>query len=444
MKNRRFILLFIAVLTTVAAIVDLPKKYNLKFALGSVQINREITSPAIDFSLGGVTIKRNFDTRLGLDLSGGTRLVLEADMAKIDAADRENAFVSAKNTVERRVNLFGLTEPVIQTAKTGNSYRIIAEIPGVSDVDRAIDLIGKTAQLVFREEASSSAQQATPSSILQMWPKSTGLSGKDLKKSQVVFDPQTGKPQVSLEFNSDGASMFAEITKRNTGKTLAVFLDDQLLSAPRVNEAITGGNAVISGDFTVSQAKEMAVLLNAGALPVPLKIIEQKNIGATLGKQTIDQSITAGVIGLSIIGVFMIFNYGLLGIIAVVALCIYTLVAFAIFKTIPITLTLAGIAGFILSIGMAVDANILIFERTREELHWGKDYLTAVKLGFARAFPSIRDSNISSLITCAILYWFGTGIVRGFAVTLAIGILVSLFSAITVTRVLLSLIYHSD
>ena len=295
--------------------------------------------------------------------------------------------------------------------------------------------------MLFREEGTKSALTATPSSYLEIWPKDSGLTGKNLKKSQVTFDTNSGKPQVSLEFDGNGGKIFEEVTKRNVGKTIAIFLDDSLLSAPQVNSAISGGQAVIQGQFSLKEAKELSVLLNAGALPVPLKVIEQRQIGATLGQQTINDSLIAGLVGLLTVAIFMVFNYGFLGIVADITLIIYALIVWAIFKTIPVTLTLAGIAGFILSIGMAVDANILIFERMKEELRWGKDYLSALRLGFDRAYPSIRDSNLSSLITCTILYWFGTGIVRGFAITLAIGIMVSFFSAIVITRTLLKLIY---
>lgn len=423
------------------AIVDLPKDYPLKFRLGQINFDRTISSPKININIGNFAVNKDIDVQFGLDLAGGTHLVLEADMSKVEKADRVKAYDSAKNIVERRINLYGLSEPVIQQSKVGDSYRILVEIPGVSNIDQAIELIGKTAQLSFFEEATKSANEATPSSLAEIWPILTSLTGKNLKKAEVTFEPNTGEPQVSLEFDSDGAKMFEDITTRNVGKTVAIFLDNQLLSAPKVNESITGGKASITGKFSLDEAKRLAISLNAGALPVPLKVIEQRNVGATLGQQSIERSVLAGMVGFLIIAVFMIVNYGLLGVIADTALIIYALIVFAIFKLVPVTLTLAGIAGFILSIGMAVDANILIFERMKEEIRWGKDYLVALKLGFDRAFPSIRDSNISSLITCGILYWFGTGIVRGFALTLAIGIVVSLFSAITITRNLLNLIY---
>ena len=438
---QRILLWGIVLVTIIAVVIDLPSEYRVKFAIGPLKIDRIISHPKIFFSFSSISVRKDLNTRYGLDLSGGTHLVLEADMKGIASNDRNNAFESAKSIVERRINLYGLTEPIIQTAKSGESYRIIVEIPGVSDASNAIDLIGRTAQLGFFEEASESAKIATPSSIVEIWPQKTELTGKNLTKAEVVFDPNTARPQVALAFDESGAKLFEDITKRNTGKTLAIFLDDQLLSAPRVNEAIAGGQAVIQGEFSRDEAKRLSIALNAGALPVPLKVVEQKHIEATLGKTSIEKSLLAGFIGLATVVLFMVVNYGFIGLIADLALIIYVLVVIALFKFIPVTLTLAGIAGFILSVGMAVDANILIFERMKEELRWGRDYITSIKLGFDRAFPSIRDSNASSLLTCAILYWFGSGTVRGFAITLAIGIIISLFSAITVTRTFLKMVF---
>lgn len=446
MQRLRF-LPIIALLTIFAAIIDLPKNYRLQFSLGPLKVDRIINPPAVDIRFGPVNIQKDFSTKYGLDLSGGTHLVLEADMKDISPADRKDAYDSARDVIERRVNLYGLTEPIVQQTKSQDSYRIIVELPGVTDISKAVDLVGKTAQLDFREEGTKSAEvtEATTAAILDILSmRKTGLTGKNLKKAQVNFNSQTGKPEVGLEFDSEGAKLFETITGRNVGKPLGIFLDDQILSYPPpvVQSTISGGLAVISGQFTSSYAKQLSVALNAGALPVPIKIIEQRNIGATLGQESINKSFLAGGVGLFIVGIFMLVNYGILGLVADGALIIYALLVFAIFRLGSVTLTLAGIAGFILSIGMAVDANILIFERMKEEIRWGKDHLTALKLGFDRAFPSVRDSNISSLITCGILYWFGSGVVRGFAITLAIGILVSLFSAITVTRTFLRLIYR--
>lgn len=450
MKNIRVLQWMILLITVMAVIIDLPQNYRLNFKIGSFTFDKTISSPNLNLSIGPINLKKDFISRFGLDLSGGIHLVLEADMNNISPTDREKAFSSARDVVERRVNLYGLAEPTVQQAKVGGNYRLIVEIPGVSDTNSAVDLIGKTAQLSFFEESTRSAdsksslqaKEATPSSLTDIWNIQTGLTGKNLKRSEVVFNPNTGKPEVSLEFDDAGAKKFSDITAKNVGKTVAIFLDDQLISAPRVNEPIPSGKAVIQGTFTAQEAKQLSIALNAGALPVPLKVIEQKNIGATLGVASIQKSMLAGAIGLTVVAVFMVVNYGLLGLLADVALIVYTLIVFALFKLIPVTLTLAGIAGFILSIGMAVDANILIFERMKEEIRWGKDKVTAIRLGFDRAFPSIRDSNMSSLITCGILYWFGTGIVRGFAITLAIGILVSLFSAITVTRTFLRMVFR--
>ncbi|MBI5765905.1 protein translocase subunit SecD [Candidatus Falkowbacteria bacterium] len=270
--------------------------------------------------------------------------------------------------------------------------------------------------------------------------KNTGLTGQQLKKATVEFDPNSGVPQVGLEFNSEGAKLFADITTKNTGKPVAIFLDGSPISIPRVNEPILSGKAVISGSFTTQEAKLLAQRLNAGALPVPINLISQTTVGASLGNESVQRSLQAGVFGLLLVVIFMILYYRLPGVLSVIALFIYTTIALALFKFFHITLTLAGIAGFILSVGMAVDANILIFERLKEELRAGKDLAAGVKEGFHRAWFSIRDSNVSSLITCVILYWFGSSIIKGFALTLAIGILVSMFSAITITRQFLRLV----
>jgi len=381
---------------------------------------------------------RDLEFHLGLDLQGGTHLVYQADTGKIAAADRADAVKATKDNIERRVNLLGVSESLVQTSQVGSDSRLIIELPGISDVAEAINTIGATAQLEFRESAV-----ATPSAQTDF--TSTGLTGADLKLAQVQFggssDQISGTPSVGIEFSPDGGKKFAEITKRNIDKPLAIFLDNQLVSAPNVQQEITGGQAVISGQFTLDEAKRLVVQLNAGALPVPIKIVEQKNIGATLGSESITKSLFAGFVGLLLIWLFMAANYGIKGLLADFALIIYILITLSVFKLVPVTLTLAGIAGFILSIGMAVDANILIFERMKEEIRWGRPVSAAMELGFHRAWNSIRDSNVSSLITAGILFWFGSGPVRGFALTLILGILVSLFTSITVTRSLLRLVY---
>ncbi len=395
----------------------------------------------------------SFPLKLGLDLLGGSQLVLETDMGKIPAPDKDKALESARQVLERRVNLFGVSEAKVQSSKIGDQRRILVELPGIKDSSAAANLVGKTAQLEFKEfPASLSAREneATKAGIPLIYlAHPTGLTGSDLKSANVTFaqsqrGAQTG-PQVSIQFTDQGAKKFADLTKRNVGKQVPIFLDDQILSAPVVQQEILGGNAVITGQFTTDEAKALATQLNAGALPVPIKIIEQRSIGAELGQESVNKSVIAGVIGLITVMVFMLFYYGWLGLVANLALIIYTLFILAIFRTglfliPPVTLTLAGIAGFILSIGMAVDANILIFERMKEEKRWGKSSKTALDLGFRRAWTSIRDSNISSLITASILYYMGTGLVKGFAVTLAIGVLISMFTAITVTRTILKLV----
>lgn len=441
MLNSRNFIWLIILLTAAAVFVDLPAKLpKLDFRLGNIKISRQLSRPPINFFNGQFT--RDLEVKKGLDLAGGTHLVLEADMKGINPSDRTAALSSLQGIIERRVNLYGVSEPVIQSAKVGDSYRVIVELAGVTDLNQAMDLVGRTAQLTFREtvSASDSAKVSSVSAILYgPFQQTTDLTGRDVKIASPAFDPNTGQPIIQLTFNDTGAKKFSDLTTRNVGKQIAIFLDDQLLIDPVVKTPIPDGRTVISGSFTTAQTKEIATLLNSGALPAPVHVIEQRTIGATLGQQSIDKSLLAGAVGLAIVALFMIANYGGLGLFADLALIIYSLLVLALFKLIPVTLTLAGIAGFILSIGMAVDANILIFERMKEEIRWGRNKLAAIEAGFNRAFPSIRDSNASTLITCAILYWFGTGPVRGFALTLAIGVLVSLFTAVTVTRTFLRL-----
>lgn len=397
--------------------------------------------PNLDLNRVGINYYKELNFHLGLDLQGGTQLIYDLDLSKIASRDRREAVKGVYDVIERRVNAFGVTEPIIQTDSSGSTERIIVELPGLKNVEEAISLIGKTAQLEFKEQEGEMPKtpqgKAIPEAI--KW-KATGLTGAQFKKAQVEFNPETGEPEIKIEFNDEGTKLFAELTKKNVGKPLAIFLDNELISAPTVQTAITDGNAVITGKFTVDEAKKLAIQLNAGALPVPLKLSEQRTIGATLGRESVEKSLMAGILGLLLVILFMILYYRLFGVLSSIVLTFYTIITLAIFKLIPITLTLGGIAGFILSIGAAAEANILIFERMREELRRGKDFLSAAKDGFSGAWPSIRDSNIVSLIVCLILYWFGSGGVRGFAVTLAIGILVSIFLVGTFTRSILLLI----
>ncbi len=409
----------IIVLTVLAGLVDWPK------------------GPNLDLSFLGINVKRELKIHRGLDLQGGSHLVYEADLSKIQSGEEEEAMDGVVEVIRNRIDAYGVAEPNIQKDKSGGRWRVIVELPGVKNEQEALKLIGKTAQLDFREqktaEVSKKAKKNVPSEVFVP----TGLTGKDFKKAKVQFNPQDNSPEIAIEFTSEGKKKFAEITKRNVQKPLAIYLDNEQISAPTVQQAITDGKAVITGNFTLQSAKELAIQLNAGALPVPISLVEQRKIGATLGDESVEKSLLAGLFGLFLVALFMILYYRLPGLLAVLALFIYSLIVLAIYKLVPVTLTLAGIAGFILSIGMAVDANILIFERMKEELRAGKSLSSAIEEGFRRAWLSIRDSNISSLITCLILYWFGTGQVRGFALTLGIGILVSMFSAIIVTRTFL-------
>lgn len=443
--SQRLLIWVIILVTVVSVYIGLPQNLpNVKLKIGNIKIDQQLPHPPIDINILGFRFYRDLNIKEGLDLAGGTNLVLQADMSKVAVADRNEALDSLKGIIERRVNLYGVSEPIIQSAKVGGDYRINVELAGVTDVQKAIDLIGQTAVLSFREQAASPSAEEATQSAFGPFTVSTDLTGKDLKKASPIFDNNTGQPIVQLVFTGDGAKKFEQITKKNIGRQLAIFLDNELLMAPTVQTAITGGEAVITGQFTSEETKQLSILLNSGALPAPVKVIQQQTIGATLGQDSVNRSVVAGIVGLAIVAIFMVALYGKLGLFADLALAIYTLIILAIFKMIPVTLTLAGIAGFILSIGMAVDANILIFERMKEEIRWGRSRVSAIELGFSRAFPSIRDSNVSSLITCVILYWFGSGPVRGFAVTLAIGILISLFTAVTVTRTLLRLFIKSE
>ena len=497
----------------------------------------------------------NIPFRLGLDLQGGTHLIYEADVSDIPGNEQTSAVEGVRDVIERRVNAFGVAEPLIQTTKTGTDWRVIVELAGISDVNQAIAMIGETPLLEFKEpnpnptteltdeerqlmesynaeaklraedllvqtqkEGADFAQLAKDNSedpgsaanggdlgfakrglflpefekicfddleVGAIYPTLvqsqfgyhiikkeaeqgsgddyearcrhilitvatqesfaspedqwlyTGLTGNQLKRASVQFDPNTQIPEVLLEFNDEGKNLFADITQRNIGKPVAIFLDGAAISTPTVQTAITDGRAVISGKFKVTEAKLLAQRLNAGALPVPINLIAQQTIGASLGNESIQKSLRAGLLGLVLIALFMIIFYRLPGLTAIISLIFYALILLSIFKLIPVTLTLAGIAGFILSLGMALDANILISERLKEELKTKKPLPMAIDEGFKRAWPSIFDGNTSTLLTCFILMAFTTSVVKGFAITLVIGILVSVFSSMVVTKIIL-------
>lgn len=525
-----------------------------------------IVWPKLPDNIAAAKWFNNFKVHLGLDLQGGTHLVYQADVSGLEAGTEKDGVEALRDVIEKRINIYGVSEPLVQTNNSGNSYRIIVELAGVKDVNEAISIIDRTPLLDFRtqgvapiedqavqnvtvnadgemvldmdtdpikqkaqevldrvlagedfntlasefSEDPSAAEnngdlgwvtrgvfvpefddvifdqlkageisqelvesqfgyhiikklgertndagetEVNAAHILFAKPNAdvantnwveTGLSGKDVEKAQLSFNSNTNEPIVLLSFNDTGKDLFAQLTTDNVGKQIGIFLDNELISAPVVNEPIKDGSAQISGQFALDEAKQLVKDLNLGALPVPIELISQQTVGASLGEESVNKSLFAGIIGLAAAALFMLLFYRLPGLMAVFALIIYAVLSLAIFEIIPVTMTLAGVAGFILSIGMAVDANILIFERTKEELNEGKSLNTAVENGFVRAWSSIRDSNISSIITCVILAWFGTSIIKGFAITLAIGIMVSMFSAITVTRTFLRMLVNKN
>lgn len=391
--------------------------------------------------------------KLGLDLNGGTHLVYKADISKISRSEVKVSMEALRDVIEKRVNIFGVGEPIVQVEQSGilgsseASQKLIVELPGVTDIDEAKKMIGQTPVLEFQtidkkdsDALSAKTGLSDEEKVKEMAKlfKPTGITGRLLEKAVLQFNSTTGEPSVSLNFNSEGRALFAKVTKENVGNIVGIFLDGQPISLPTVREEIRDGKAVISGSFNVEEAKLLVRNLNYGALPVPIENISTQTVGASLGQTALAGGIRAGVLSLIVIGIFLIIWYRLPGFIAVISLSIYSILMLAIFKYLPVTLTAAGIAGFILSIGMAVDANILIFERMKEELIKGKSISDSMHEGFARAWNSIRDSNISSIITGLILYYFGsTSVIKGFALVFLIGVLVSMFTAISASRVFL-------
>jgi protein-export membrane protein SecD len=389
--------------------------------------------------------------KLGLDLSGGTHLVYRADTSGVSSGDISGAMQSLRDVIERRINIFGVSEPIIQIEQGGvfsgnvKEQRLIIELPGVTDVNEAIKKIGETPTLEFRllskeaQDKIKAGQEKIDTTNASGMFLETGLTGRNLTKASIQFDQNlASKPIIGLKFNQEGSDLFAKITRENVGSILGIFLDGNLVEAPYIKEEITGGQAVITGNFTGDQAKQIVRDLNYGALPMPISLISTETIGATLGDQAVNASVKAGLYAFIVVALFLIIWYRFQGLVAVLALAIYTTINLVLFKLIPVTLTAAGIAGFILSIGMAVDANILIFERTKEELKRGKNRYDALKEGFHRAWSSIRDSNLSSIITAVILYYFAsTPVIKGFALVFLIGVLVSMFSAVTASRTIL-------
>jgi len=376
--------------------------------------------------------------KLGLDLQGGTHLIYEADLSNIAKEDYSSSLQGLRDVIERRVNLFGVEEPLVQT----QGEKLIVELAGIKDPAEAIRMIGQTPYLEFKEEKenyqailekNTKVAEAGEGEYEDPF-QATPLTGKYLQRAELGFDQTTYQPLVSLQFNEEGAKIFEEITSKNVGKLLAIYVDGLPISAPVVQEVIAGGKAQISGKFTVDEAKALSRNLNAGALPVPIKLISQQTVGPTLGKISLEQSFRAGIFGFLAILLFMVLFYRLPGFFASLSLIIYVSFVMALFKLIPVTLTLAGIAGFLLSMGMAVDANILIFSRMREELKKGKSHSASLEDGLKRAWPAIRDGNFTTILVGLILFGFGTSFVKGFAFTLIIGNLISMFSAIIITQ----------
>ncbi|MBI5134480.1 MAG: protein translocase subunit SecD [Candidatus Taylorbacteria bacterium] len=386
-----------------------------------------------------------FPYRLGLDLSGGTHLVFDADTSKLGESEAKDAMQSLADVVERRVNLFGVSEPLVQVetgGTVGNTvHRLIVELPGVTDVKTAVDMIGKTPTLDFRLVKPGSENLTDAERLSATYDDifvTTGLTGRYLSRARLEFDQTTYAPRVGIEFNKEGADLFAKITKENVGKVLAIFLDGAPISMPVIESSIESGQAVINGSFKVEEARSLVRDLNYGALPVPVSLASTQTVGATLGKDALEASLFAGLIAFIAVSVFLVVWYRVPGLVAALALSIYVALNLALFKLIPVTLTAAGIAGFILTLGMAVDANILIFERMKEELKKGLSLPDAIKEGFHRAWLSIRDSNLSSIITAVILYYFAsTPMIKGFALVFGLGVVVSMFTALTASRTIL-------
>ena len=376
----------------------------------------------------------NRDWRLGLDLVGGSLLTYDINLNQVSATDRNSVVNGLRDVLEKRVNLFGVSEPLVYITETGGLQRLVVELAGIKDIEQAIKMIGETPLLDFREVEEIPTTGDKDKKELAFTP--TALTGRYVKNAQLGFD-DFGKPTVSIAFNDEGAKIFEELTDRNIGKYLAIFLDNEPIEIPVVREKISGGEAIISGNLTTDSARQFVERFNAGALPAPIKLVSQQTIGASLGMDSLRKTISASIFGFALVALFMVIYYRGFGLIAVLALTIYSILTLGIFKLIPVTLTLAGIAGFILSVGMAVDANVLIFARMKEELKKGLSKTAAIEEGFRRAWPSIRDSNITTIIIAVILFYLATSFVKGFALTLFIGVMMSMFSAIVVTKSLL-------
>jgi preprotein translocase subunit SecD len=438
----------IFVLTILFLYVVLPDSISHSFSFLGVKQQFSISIPRIPLNIGPLNLDRTWDLKKGLDIQGGVEILMEAQVDQIDQVDRATSLESLKTAISRRIDLFGVSESVIRTSIIGDDHRLIIELPGVTDPESALALIGETAKLEFAIPNFIESTEATQEPQFVGF-TTTDLTGSDLRLATVTFDTDNRQPGVSLEFKDAGRDKFAKLTTENIGNQITILLDGEIVTSPVVQTAITDGRAVISGGFTeVEEAKRLAVQLNAGALPVPVSVLSQKNIPPSLGQIAIDKSVQAGMVGILAVVIFMIGNYGFLGVVSTIGLILYGIYTLAIYKLFSVVLTLPGIAGLLLSIGMAVDSSILIFERLREEVRAGRDPHSSLEVAFGRAWESIKDSNTATIITSLILFnpfnWSFlnvSGSVRGFAVTLLIGVLVSLFTGVFVTRNLLRVLY---
>ncbi|MBU1118013.1 protein translocase subunit SecD [Patescibacteria group bacterium] len=443
-NNQKTITIFwsIIAVTFLCLIVNLPLKFSL--------FGKTFYRPDFSLNLGPYKFKPNLDLRYGLDLAGGASLIYDIDTSGQNSENIPDALESLKANIESRVNLFGVSEASVQISSNGDSRRLTVDLPGVANIDEAIGLIGQTAQLSFMGIIDL-PPEATATATMEDVLKDTGLKGSHLVKATPSTNPNTGEVEVSLEFNSEGTKLFEKATTDYLNKRLAILLDNQIITAPQVGVIIPDGRAVINGNFDIKSAKALSAQLNAGALPLPINLIQQSQVGASLGQNSINKGLKAGLVGLAIVSLFMIGNYGFLGLVADFGLIVYGLITLTLYRLIPVTLTFPGIVGFILSVGMAVDSNILIFERMKEEIRSGKSWNNAMELGFGRAWNSIKDANTCTIITGLILFnpfnWSflnSSGMVRGFAVTLLLGIVLGMFTGVFVTRNLLRVLARKN
>lgn len=444
-KNALFTVLAVLLLALVAGSFVQPSYWNRA-------VSKVNTTLGTDLSL---MEERPFS--LGLDLQGGLHVVYQTDLSQIPEQERRETLAGLRDVIERRINIFGITEPRVQV----EGDRLVVELAGVFDFDEALAMIGETPFLEFREprdpeeterilelqESKEFTAEDIESGTLDLsvtmedpYFQPTDLTGKYLQRSRVEFDQVTRQPVVTLEFDREGSRLFEELTREHLGEPLAIYIDGELISSPVIQSVIAGGRAQISGGFTVEEARDLSRNLNAGALPIPIELLSQQTVGASLGEMSVRQSVEAAAYGFLAVLLFLILFYRIPGVIAGIALLVYVSLLLALFKIIPVTLTLAAIGGFILSIGIAVDANILIFSRIREELRKGKSFKESLEEGFSRAWPAVRDGNVTTLIVAGILFFLGTSFVKGFATTLVLGILLSLFSAVFFTRNFLMLL----